>query len=80
MSFPSRSRPDVALAGVALFGALSAGLTGAVKEDKDWEAALVTFLATASGVTLFGIGSAFWGLVLGMTAHLVLNGRTLRRR
>ncbi|MFD4693370.1 benzoate/H(+) symporter BenE family transporter [Streptomyces sp. NPDC058463] len=69
-----------ALAGVALFGALSAGLTGAVKEDKDREAALVTFLATASGVTLFGIGSAFWGLVLGMTAHLVLNGRLVRRR
>lgn len=69
-----------ALAGVALFGALSAGLTGAVKEDKDREAALITFLATASGVTLFGIGSAFWGLVLGVTAHLVLNGRLARHR
>lgn len=69
-----------ALAGVALLGALSAGLTGAVKEEKDREAALVTFLATASGVTLFGIGSAFWGLVLGVTAHLVLNGRPIRRR
>lgn len=63
-----------ALAGVALLGALSGGLTGAVREEKDREAALITFLATASGVTLFGIGSAFWGLVAGVVAHVVLNG------
>ncbi|MFI9046328.1 benzoate/H(+) symporter BenE family transporter [Streptomyces sp. NPDC053427] len=61
-----------ALAGVALFGALAGGLTGAVKDEKDREAALITFLATASGVTLFGIGSAFWGLVFGVAAHLIL--------
>ncbi|MGK5637467.1 benzoate/H(+) symporter BenE family transporter [Streptomyces sp. URMC 126] len=64
-----------AVAGVALLGALSGGLTGAVQDAADREAALVTFLATASGVTLFGIGSAFWGLVLGMGAHLVLAWR-----
>ncbi|GGS74533.1 benzoate/H(+) symporter BenE family transporter [Streptomyces cinerochromogenes] len=68
-----------AVAGVALFGALAGGLTGAVKEEKDREAALVTFLATASGVTLFGIGSAFWGLVFGVAAHLVLSGQWRRR-
>ncbi|MGW1817948.1 benzoate/H(+) symporter BenE family transporter [Streptomyces sp. NPDC002125] len=67
-----------ALAGVALLGALSGGLTGAVREEKDREAALITFLATASGVTLFGIGSAFWGLVFGVAAHVLLNGH-LRR-
>ncbi|MFG2831473.1 benzoate/H(+) symporter BenE family transporter [Streptomyces sp. NPDC048434] len=61
-----------AVAGVALLGALAGGLTGAVKEEKDREAALITFLATASGVTLFGIGSAFWGLLFGVVAHLVL--------
>ncbi|MGW9175652.1 benzoate/H(+) symporter BenE family transporter [Streptomyces decoyicus] len=61
-----------AVAGVALFGALAGGITGAVKEEKDREAALITFLATASGVTLFGIGSAFWGLLFGVIAHLVL--------
>ncbi|MFI2778446.1 benzoate/H(+) symporter BenE family transporter [Streptomyces sp. ALB3] len=64
-----------ALAGVALLGALSGGLTGAVREEKDREAALVTFLATASGVTLLGIGSAFWGLVFGVGAHVLLGGR-----
>ncbi|QTD96843.1 Inner membrane protein YdcO [Streptomyces cyanogenus] len=68
-----------AIAGVALFGALAGGITGAVKEEKDREAALITFLATASGVTLFGIGSAFWGLVFGVAAHLVLSGRWRRR-
>lgn len=61
--------------GVALLGALSGGLTGAVREGKDREAAVISFLTTASGVTLFGIGSAFWGLVFGVAAHLVLNGR-----
>ncbi|MFF5848286.1 benzoate/H(+) symporter BenE family transporter [[Kitasatospora] papulosa] len=64
-----------AVAGVALLGALSGGLTGAVREGKDREAAVISFLTTASGVTLFGIGSAFWGLVFGVAAHLVLNGR-----
>ncbi|MFI2240468.1 benzoate/H(+) symporter BenE family transporter [Streptomyces chrestomyceticus] len=61
-----------AVAGVALFGALAGGLTAAVKEEKDREAALITFLATASGVTIAGIGSAFWGLVFGVVAHLML--------
>ncbi|MDT0447551.1 benzoate/H(+) symporter BenE family transporter [Streptomyces hesseae] len=61
-----------AIAGVALFGALAGGLAGAVKEERDREAALVTFLATASGVTLLGIGSAFWGLVLGVATHVLL--------
>ncbi|MFG2137534.1 benzoate/H(+) symporter BenE family transporter [Streptomyces sp. NPDC048650] len=65
-----------ALAGVALLGALAGGLTGAVKEEKDREAALITFLATASGVTLLGIGSAFWGLVFGVVAHLALRRRS----
>ncbi|MFD5726025.1 benzoate/H(+) symporter BenE family transporter [Streptomyces sp. NPDC048567] len=61
-----------ATAGVALFGALAGGLTGAMTEEKDREAALITFLATASGITLHGIGSAFWGLLFGMVTHLVL--------
>ncbi|MCS0638173.1 benzoate/H(+) symporter BenE family transporter [Streptomyces sp. LP05-1] len=68
-----------AVAGTALFGALAGGLSGAVKEERDREPALITFLATASGVTLFGIGSAFWGLVFGVTAHLVLTRRRTPR-
>jgi benzoate membrane transport protein len=65
-----------ALAGVALFGALIGGLTGAMSQERDREASLVAFLVTASGVTLIGIGSAFWGLVFGMATHVILTART----
>ncbi|ENW20423.1 benzoate membrane transport protein [Acinetobacter haemolyticus] len=39
------------------------------------EAALITFVATAANISLFGIGGAFWGLVLGLISYLVLNGK-----
>jgi benzoate membrane transport protein len=55
-----------AIAGLALFAPLMSGLTGMVKEHRDIEAAAVTFLVTASGVSFFGIGAAFWGLALGL--------------
>lgn len=64
-----------AVAGVALLGALMSGLSGAMQESDHREAAMVTFLVTASGLSLFGVGSAFWGLVLGMVTHLVLTAR-----
>ncbi len=56
----------VTIAGLALLGTIGNGLAGALADEKEREAALITFLVTASGVTLFGIGSAFWGLLLGM--------------
>jgi benzoate membrane transport protein len=64
-----------AIAGIALLGALMGGLKGAMDDDKHREAALITFLVTASGLTIAGIGSAFWGLVFGVAAHLVLAAR-----
>jgi benzoate membrane transport protein len=39
------------------------------------EAALVTFLVTVSGVAVFGVGSAFWGLVGGVLTNAALNAR-----
>ncbi len=66
-----------AVAGVALLGALMSGLSGAMQQPDHREAAMVTFLVTASGLSLFGVASAFWGLVLGVITHLVL---TTRRR
>jgi benzoate membrane transport protein len=54
-----------AVAGLALLGALSNSLAAALAEPKDREAAIVTFLVTASGLAVFGIGGAFWGLVAG---------------
>lgn len=55
-----------AIAGLALLGTIGNSLGAALAEEREREAALVTFLCTASGISLFGIGSAFWGLVLGM--------------
>src|SRR5690606_23437094 len=55
-----------AIAGLALLGTIAGSLAGALAEEGGRDAAVVTFLCTASGLALFGIGSAFWGLALGM--------------
>ncbi|WP_348943669.1 benzoate/H(+) symporter BenE family transporter [Chitinibacter sp. FCG-7] len=60
------------VAGLALLNIIGNGLALAVREEAHREAAIITFVVTASGVTLFGIGSAFWGLVAGGVATLVL--------
>lgn len=54
-----------AAAGLALLGALGGALVGATAEIDEREAAVVTFLVTASGIGFFGISGAFWGLVAG---------------
>jgi benzoate membrane transport protein len=58
----------LAIAGLALLGTIGKGLAAALIEDREREPALITFLVTASGVTLGGVGSAFWGLVAGVLA------------
>ncbi|WP_218509479.1 benzoate/H(+) symporter BenE family transporter [Variovorax sp. dw_308] len=57
-----------AIAGFALLGTIGGGLAAAVRDESHREAALITFLVTLSGVTLAGIGSAFWGVVAGAIA------------
>lgn len=64
-----------ALAGIALLGTIANASHQAMANESQREAALVTFLCTASGVTIFGIGSAFWGLVFGGLALLLLRRR-----
>lgn len=61
----------MAIAGLALFGTIGNSLAVALREDRDREAALITFLVTASGFSLGGIGSAFWGLIAGGIALLL---------
>jgi benzoate membrane transport protein len=61
----------LAIAGIALLGSIGGGLHAALKEDAHREAALITFLVTLSGLTLWGVGSAFWGVVVGAIALLV---------
>ncbi|MNV49589.1 Inner membrane protein YdcO [compost metagenome] len=63
------------VARIALFGTIANSLSMALREEADREAALVTFLVTASGVSLTGIGSAFWGLVAGAICLLALRPR-----
>ena len=54
-----------AVAGLALLGALGSSLMGAMQDAEKREAALITFLLSASGLTFYGIGGAFWGLLGG---------------
>ncbi|EKS6648464.1 benzoate/H(+) symporter BenE family transporter [Enterobacter hormaechei] len=61
------------LAGLALLGTISGSLYQALNHEAERDAAIVTFLMTASGVTILGIGSAFWGLVLGGICYAVLS-------
>lgn len=61
-----------AVAGLALLGTLGGALAGAVGASTGREAAVVTFLVAASGVTVLGIGSAFWALVAGLAVTAVL--------
>lgn len=67
------------LAGLALLGTIGASLAAALADAKTREASLITFLAAAANIKLFGIGGAFWGLVIGLAAHALLNGRLPRR-
>lgn len=61
-----------AIAGLALLATIGNGLALAVGSENQREPALVTFLVTASGVTLAGIGSAFWGLLAGVVTLAIL--------
>ncbi|MEH0820899.1 MULTISPECIES: benzoate/H(+) symporter BenE family transporter [unclassified Micromonospora] len=54
-----------AVAGLALLGALATAVAAAVAEPESREAAVVTFVVTASGVSLLGVAGAFWGLLAG---------------
>ena len=61
-----------ALAGLALIGAIVSNLALMAQDGTSTEPAVIAFLATASGMSLFGLGAAFWGVVLGMAAHGLL--------
>jgi benzoate membrane transport protein len=64
----------VAIAGIALLGIIGSSLTAALREEEGREPAIMTFLVTASGVSLAGIGSALWGILAGALTMLLLTG------
>ncbi|MEW5354980.1 benzoate/H(+) symporter BenE family transporter [Streptomyces sp. 16-176A] len=61
----------LSLAGVGLLATIENSLATALSDKASREAAVVTFLATASGATLLGIGSAFWGLLAGILTSVI---------
>lgn len=63
------------LAGLALYGAFSEALARSLSEPAERDAGLFTFLVTASGVSFLGLSAAFWGLLFGLAAHLLLRAR-----
>ncbi|TIC86739.1 benzoate/H(+) symporter BenE family transporter [Nocardioides sp. GY 10113] len=65
-----------AAAGLALLGTLATSLSDALADPSDREAAAATLVVAASGVTLLGIGAAFWALVAGLVVRAVLRGRS----
>lgn len=60
------------LAGLALLGAITSNLMGVLEDEQHREASVITFLATASGMSFLGLGSAFWGILIGLFAYFVL--------
>nr|MBP6338422.1 benzoate/H(+) symporter BenE family transporter [Vitreoscilla sp.] len=56
------------VAGLALLGTIAASLAAALKDEAHRDAALLTFVVTLSGLSLLGIGAAFWGVVAGALA------------
>ncbi|WP_234265018.1 benzoate/H(+) symporter BenE family transporter [Hydrogenophaga sp. NFH-34] len=78
MAFPSTF--ITTLAGLALLGTIGGSLAAALADARTREASLITFLAAAANIQLLGVGGAFWGLVIGLSAHALLNGRWPQRR
>ena len=62
-----------AVAGLALLGTLGSALSAALAQEEGREAAVITFVISASGISVLGIGAPFWGLVVGLGAHLLLS-------
>jgi benzoate membrane transport protein len=66
----------IAVAGLALFGAFASGLVSAFEVPETRLTAAVTLIVVASGVVVLGIGSAFWGLLVGALVMLVTHRRS----
>lgn len=77
-AFPSEF--ILAIAGLALFSTIGSSIHVALSEESNREAAMITILVSASGLSLFGIGAAFWGLVAGISANMLLNWNKAKSR
>ena len=68
-----------AVAGLALLGTLASSLAGALSAAGNREAAAITFVVAASGLSFAGIGAAFWALIAGLLVRAVLTARPVWR-
>lgn len=62
----------LSIAGLALLTTIGNSLSVALLDEKARDGALVTFLVSASGLTLFDVGGPFWGLLLGLAVNRLL--------
>ena len=70
-----------AVAGLALLNAFGSALHNALADTQEREAALAAFLVTASGISIYGVGGAFWGLIVGgMVLFLTRAGGSMNSR
>jgi benzoate membrane transport protein len=69
----------MAIAGLALLSTIANGLHAALQDEAERDAAILTFAVTASGMPLLSVGAPFWGLVVGITAHLFKKRFTARQ-
>jgi len=65
-----------AAAGLALLATLGAALRAALADETTREAAVVTFVVAVSGVTVAGVGAAFWAVLVGLVVHVAVSRRT----
>ncbi len=63
------------VAGLALLGSLAAAIAAALADPERREAATITFVVSASAVTIWNIGAPFWGLVAGLAFSLLQRRR-----
>ncbi|TDR51507.1 benzoate membrane transport protein [Halomonas ventosae] len=61
------------LAGLALIGAITSNVSAFAAHKDHLEASVITFIATASGMSFLGLGSAFWGVAVGALAYALLH-------
>lgn len=73
MAFPATF--IATLAGLALLGTIGGSLANALADPKTREASLITFTASAANIKMLGIGGAFWGLLIGLSSYVILNGK-----
>lgn len=67
------------LAGLALMGAIASNLHVALMDDEHREASVMSFLVVSSGISFGGIGSAFWGIVVGMLTYALFDKKITER-